>query len=47
MCRGLGYDPNSQDMLVFEGLPLIARINWKGHEIVNNETTLSIRLQIM
>lgn len=34
----LSYDPNSQDMWLYTGLPLIARVNNKQHDIANNET---------
>jgi hypothetical protein len=34
----LSWDKNSQDMQLYEGLPLIARINARSHNIANNET---------
>ena len=33
----LKYDKNSQDMKVCEGMPVIARINQKSFDVVNNE----------
>lgn len=34
----LEYDPNSQDMRIYKTLPIIARVNNKQYDIVNNET---------
>jgi 5-methylcytosine-specific restriction protein A len=34
----LDYDPNSQDMKIYKGLPIIARVNNKTYNIANNET---------
>jgi 5-methylcytosine-specific restriction endonuclease McrA/ABC-type dipeptide/oligopeptide/nickel transport system ATPase subunit len=34
----LSWDKNSQDMQLYEGLPLIARINARNYNIANNET---------
>lgn len=34
----LPWDKNSQDMKIYEGLPLIARVNASRYEIANNET---------
>lgn len=34
----LPYDPNSQDVKVMAGMPVIARINCKDKDIANNET---------
>lgn len=36
--KGLSYDDNSQDVEVFAGLPIIARINARSIGIFNNET---------
>jgi len=35
--KKLEYDPNSQDMVIYKGLPLISRINNAKYDIVNNE----------
>jgi hypothetical protein len=40
----LSYDPNSQDMLVYKNLPIIARINSKSYDIANNQTFVVTRL---
>jgi ATP-dependent exoDNAse (exonuclease V) alpha subunit len=34
----LSYDNDSQDTIVYEGLPIIARINCRKADICNNET---------
>jgi ATP-dependent exoDNAse (exonuclease V) alpha subunit len=36
--KGLAYDKNSQDMWVYEGLPIIARKNNQKLDVYNNET---------
>jgi ATP-dependent exoDNAse (exonuclease V) alpha subunit len=35
--KALNWDPNSQDMKVFKGLPIIARVNNKNYDIFNSE----------
>jgi len=35
--EALEWDPNSQDMKVYKGLPLIARINNAEKDIANSE----------
>jgi len=35
--KALDWDPNSQDMKVFKGLPIIARVNNKQFDIFNSE----------
>ena len=34
----LSYDKDSQDMILYKGLPIIARINCRKYDICNNET---------
>src|SRR4029079_15350703 len=34
----LGYDSNSQDTIIYKGLPIIARVNCRKNDIANNET---------
>lgn len=36
--KKLEYDPNSQDVTLFKGLPIIARVNNRENDIANNET---------
>lgn len=38
LVKKLSYDDNSQDMKIVKGVPLIARVNNKQIDIVNNET---------
>jgi len=35
--KALSWDPNSQDMKVYKGLPIIARVNNKQFDIANSE----------
>jgi KaiC/GvpD/RAD55 family RecA-like ATPase len=36
--EGLVYDPNSQNVILFKGVPVISKVNDKELDIVNNET---------
>ena len=35
--KALSWDPNSQDMKVYKGLPIIARVNNKNFDVANSE----------
>ena len=35
--KALSWDPNSQDMKIYKGLPIIARVNNKSYDIANSE----------
>ena len=42
--KKLLYDPNSQDVSLLAGMPVIARINSKNNNIVNNQTFKIIKI---